>query len=134
MRSILVLGLIAVLAMPHPAGAVDDRELINQLVAGSPWMGENIGERGLGSVSYDVTFGKDSSGGLTGVVANYSIPAFADIANGPIKMPSVKNGVLRFQTRRGTYELKPSIDGTWVGAALSLDETFGAKVTLTRKR
>ena len=134
MRSILGLGLLVVLATLRPAGAVDDRELINQLVAGSPWKGENIGERGLGSVSYEMTFGKDSSGGLTGVIANYSIPAFADIANGPITMPSVKNGVLRFQTRRGTYELKPSMDGTWVGAALSLDQTFGAKVTLTPKR
>src|SRR5713101_245355 len=121
MRSVLALVLIAVLVTPHPTVAVDDAELINQLVAGSPWKGENIGDRGLGSVTYDVTFSKDSSGGLTGVVSNYSIPAFASIANGPIKGPTVKNGVLKFETNRGTYELKPSSDGKWTGSALSLD-------------
>ena len=131
MRLVLALVLLAVLAMPHRTVAVDDTELINQLVEGSPWKGENIGSRGLGSVTYDVTFSKDSSGGLTGVVSNYSIPAFASIANGPIKVPSVKNGVLEFETNRGSYELRPSPDGKWTGAALSLDRTFGATVTLT---
>lgn len=131
MRVVLALVLIAVLWMPHPTAAVDDAELINQLVAGSPWKGENIGDRGLGSVTYDVTFSKDSTGGLAGLVSNYSIAAFASIANGPIKMPSVKNGVLKFETNRGSYELSPSSDGKWTGSALSLDRTFGATVTLT---
>jgi hypothetical protein len=130
MRPLLALVLAAVLAVPHAAAAVDDAELINQLVAGSPWKGENIGARGLGSVTYDMAFGKDSGGGLTGTVSNYSIPAFASVANGPVKAPSVKNGVLTFETNRGTYELKPSTDGKWTGAALSLDRTFGAAVTL----
>ena len=125
------LVMLAMLWMPHPTAAVDDAELINQLVAGSPWKGENIGDRGLGSVSYDVVFSKDSTGGLTGVVSNYSIPAFAKIANGPLKMPSVRNGVLSFETNRGTYELRPGSDGKWTGSALSLDRTFGATVTLT---
>ncbi len=80
MRLVLALVLIAVLWMPHPTAAVDDAELINQLVAGSPWKGENIGDRGRGSVTYDVMLSKDSSGALTGVVSNYSIPAFASIA------------------------------------------------------
>ncbi len=129
----LVLGLLAVLAVLHPARAADDNDLIDQLVTGSPWKGENIGERGLGSVTYDMTFGKDPRGGLTGVMANYSIAAFADVANGPIAMPSVKNGVLRFQTRRGTYELTPTSDGRWAGFASSGDQSFGAKVTLRPK-
>ena len=134
MRLIPALVLIAVLAMPHAVAAVDDAALIGQLVAGSPWKGENIGERGLGSVTYDIVFGNDSSGGLTGVVSNYSIPAFATIANGPVKAPSVKDGVLTFETNRGTYELKPSADGKWSGKALSLDRTFGAAVTLVPSR
>jgi len=131
MRLMQALVMLALLWMPHPTAAVDDAELINQLVAGSPWKGENVGDRGLGSVSYDVVFGKDPTGGLTGVVSNYSIPAFAKIANGPMKMPSVRNGVLRFETNRGSYELSPSSDGKWTGSALSLDRTFGATVTLT---
>ena len=131
MRLVLALVASAVLWMPHPTAAIDDAELITQLVSGSPWKGENIGDRGLGSVTYDVMFSKDSSGGLTGVVSNYSIPAFASIANGPIKVPSVKNGVLKFETNRGSYELNPSSDGKWTGSALSLDRTFGATVTLT---
>ena len=134
MRLALALLLLAVLMVPSPTVAVDDTELINQLVAGSPWTGENIGERDLGSVTYDVMFSKDSSGRLTGVVSNYSIPAFANIANGPIKMPSVANGVLKFQTNRGSYELRPSTDNKWTGAALSLDRTFTATVTLTPAR
>ena len=76
-------------------------------------------------------FSKDSTGGLSGLVSNYSIPAFAKIANGPMKTPSVRNGVLRFETNRGSYELRPSSDGKWTGSALSLDKTFGATVTLT---
>jgi hypothetical protein len=131
MRSVLALVLIALLWMPHPAAAVDDAELINQLVAGSPWKGENIGDRGLGSVTYAVVFSKGASGELRGVVSDYSIPAFASIANGPIKVPSVKSGVLKFETNRGSYELNPSSDGKWRGSALSLDRTFGATVTLT---
>ena len=131
MRLMQALVMITMLWMPHPTAAVDDAELINQLVAGSPWKGENVGDRGLGSVSYDVTFSKDSTGGLSGLVSNYSIPAFAKIANGPMKMPSVTKGVLRFETNRGSYELRPSSDGKWTGSALSLDKTFGATVTLT---
>jgi hypothetical protein len=131
MRLMQALVMITMLCMPHAAAAVDDAELINQLVAGSPWKGENVGDRGLGSVSYDVTFSKDSTGGLSGLVSNYSIPAFAKIANGPMKTPSVRNGVLRFETNRGSYELRPSSDGKWTGSALSLDKTFGATVTLT---
>ncbi len=80
MRLMQALLVVTLLWMPHPTAAVDDAELINQLVAGSPWKGENVGDRGLGSVSYDVAFSKDSTGGLTGVVSNYSIPAFAKIA------------------------------------------------------
>ena len=133
MRLALAVMVLAMLWMPQPIAAVDDAELVSQLVAGSPWKGENIGERGLGSVTYDVAFKKDSNGGLTGVISNYSIPAFARIANGPIKKPSVKNGVLKFETNRGTYELHPAADGTWTGSALSLDRTFGASVTLTPK-
>ncbi len=133
MRLILAVVMLATLWMPQPIAAVDDAALVSQLVSGSPWKGENIGERGLGSVTYDVSFKKDSNGGLTGVVSNYSIPAFAKIANGPIKKPSVKNGVLEFETNRGTYELHPATDGTWTGSALSLDRTFGASVTLTPK-
>jgi len=131
MRLMQALVMITMLWMPHATAAVDDAELINQLVAGSPWKGENVGDRGLGSVSYDVTFSKDSTGGLSGLVSNYSIPAFAKIANGPMKMPSVTKGVLRFETNRGSYELRPSSDGKWTGSALSLDKTFGATVTLT---
>jgi len=131
MRLMQALVMITMLWMPHPTAAVDDAELINQLVAGSPWKGENVGDRGLGSVSYEVTFSKDSTGGLSGLVSNYSIPAFAKIANGPMKMPSVTKGVLRFETNRGSYELRPSSDGKWTGSALSLDKTFGATVTLT---
>ena len=130
MRLAPVLMVIAVLALPPNGAAVDDAELINQLVAGSPWKGENIGERGLGSVTYDVVFSKDSSGGIAGVVSNYSIPAFAAIANGPIKAPSVKNGVLKFETNRGSYELRPAPDGKWSGSGLSGDRSFGAAVTL----
>jgi hypothetical protein len=130
MRLLRALVLVAALGMPQPAVAVDDATLINQLVAGSPWKGENVGERGLGSVTYDVTFKKDAGGGLAGVVSNYSIPAFANIANGPIKKPSLKNGLLKFETNRGTYELSPGADGKWTGSALSLDRTFRAKVTL----
>jgi hypothetical protein len=100
MRLLRALVLVAALGMPQPAVAVDDATLINQLVAGSPWKGENVGERGLGSVTYDVTFKKDAGGGLAGVVSNYSIPAFANIANGPIKKPSLKNGLLKFETNR----------------------------------
>jgi len=48
-----------------------------------------------------------------------------------MKMPSVTKGVLRFETNRGSYELRPSSDGKWTGSALSLDKTFGATVTLT---
>jgi hypothetical protein len=131
MRLMQALVMLALLWMPHPTAAVDDAELISQLVAGSPWKGENVGDRGLGSVTYDVVFNKDSTGGLTGLVSNYSIPAFAKIANGPMKTPSVRNGVLRFETNRGSYELRPSSDGKWTGSALSLDKTFGATVTLT---
>jgi hypothetical protein len=131
MRLMQALVMVTMLWMPHLTAAVDDAELINQLVAGSPWKGENVGDRGLGSVTYDVAFSKDSTGGLTGLVSNYSIPAFAKIANGPMKMPSVRNGVLRFDTNRGSYELSPSSDGKWTGSALSLDRTFGATVTLT---
>jgi hypothetical protein len=130
MRLMQALLVFTMLWMPHPTAAVDDAELINQLVAGSPWKGENIGDRGLGSVRYDVMFSKDSTGGLTGVVSNYSIPAFAKIANGPLKMPSVRNGVLTFETNRGSYELRPGSDGKWTGSALSLDRTFGATVIL----
>ena len=54
MRLVPVLVLVALLCLPHPAAAVDDAALVNQLVAGSPWKGENIGERGMGSVTYDV--------------------------------------------------------------------------------
>jgi hypothetical protein len=133
MRLALTLVLLVALGMPQPIAAVDDAELVGQLVAGSPWKGENIGERGLGSVTYDMAFEKDSKGRLTGVVSNYSIPAFAKIANGPIKKPSVKNGVLKFETNRGSYELHPAPDGKWTGSALSLDRTFGASVTLTPK-
>jgi hypothetical protein len=131
MRLMQALVMITMLWMPQPTAAVDDAELISQLVAGSPWKGENVGDRGLGSVTYDVVFNKDSTGGLTGLVSNYSIPAFAKIANGPMKTPSVRNGVLRFETNRGSYELRPSSDGKWTGSALSLDKTFGATVTLT---
>ena len=131
MRLVPAFALLAILAMPLHARAVDDAALIDQLVARSPWKGLNIGDRGLGTVSYDVTFGKDANGRLTGVISNYSIPAFASIANGPIKMPSVENGVLRFETNRGTYKLTPSPDDTWTGDALSLDKTFGAAVILT---
>jgi len=131
MRLMQALVIITMLWMPQPTVALDDAELISQLVAGSPWKGENVGDRGLGSVSYDVVFGKDPTGGLTGVVSNYSIPAFAKIANGPVKMPSVRNGVLSFETNRGSYELRPGSDGKWTGSALSLDRTFGATVTLT---
>ena len=131
MRLMQALVMITMLWMPHATAAVDDAELINQLVAGSPWKGENVGDRGLGSVTYDVVFSKDSTGGLSGLVSNYSIPAFANIANGPMKMPSVTKGVLRFETNRGSYELRPSSDGKWTGSALSLDKTFGATVTLT---
>ncbi|HEV3348712.1 MAG TPA: hypothetical protein VHC93_16585 [Methylomirabilota bacterium] len=131
MRLMQALVMITMLWMPHPTAALDDAELISQLVAGSPWKGENVGDRGLGSVTYDVVFNKDSTGGLTGLVSNYSIPAFAKIANGPMKTPSVRNGVLRFETNRGSYELRPSSDGKWTGSALSLDKTFGATVTLT---
>jgi hypothetical protein len=130
MRLVPVLGLVALLCMPHPVAAVDDAALVNQLVTGSPWNGENIGERGMGSVTYDVVFAKDSGGRLTGVVSNYSIPAFASIANGPIKKPALKNGVLTFETNRGTYELSPRADGQWAGSARSLDRSFGATVTL----
>src|SRR5262245_19843448 len=133
MRLVLVAILIAILALPPAVAAVDDAVLVEQLVAGSPWKGENIGERGLGSVTYDLTFGKDATGGLTGVMANYSIPAFADVANGPVKMPSVKDGVLTFQTGRGSYRLTPSSGGRWAGFAVSADQSFGAKVTLTPK-
>jgi hypothetical protein len=131
MRLMQALVMVTMLWMPQPTAAADDAELINQLVAGSPWKGENVGDRGLGSVTYDVVFSKDSTGGLTGLVSNYSIPAFAKIANGPMKTPSVRNGVLRFETNRGSYELRPSSDGKWTGSALSLDKTFGATVTLT---
>jgi hypothetical protein len=131
MRLMQALVMITMLWMPQPTAALDDAELISQLVAGSPWKGENVGDRGLGSVTYDVVFNKDSTGGLTGLVSNYSIPAFAKIANGPMKTPSVRNGVLRFETNRGSYELRPSSDGKWTGSALSLDKTFGATVTLT---
>ena len=131
MRLMQALVIITMLWMPQPTAALDDAELISQLVAGSPWKGENVGDRGLGSVTYDVVFNKDSTGGLTGLVSNYSIPAFAKIANGPMKTPSVRNGVLRFETNRGSYELRPSSDGKWTGSALSLDKTFGATVTLT---
>src|SRR5262245_58351874 len=130
MRLARALVLVALLGISHPATAVDDAALIDQLVARSPWKGENIGERGLGSVTYDVTFTKDAGGRFAGVVSNYSIPAFANIANGPIKKPSLKNGVLKFETNRGTYALSPGADGKWTGSALSLDRTFGAKVTL----
>jgi len=131
MRLMQALVIITMLWMPQPTAALDDAELISQLVAGSPWKGENVGDRGLGSVTYDVVFNKDSTGGLTGLISNYSIPAFAKIANGPMKTPSVRNGVLRFETNRGSYELRPSSDGKWTGSALSLDKTFGATVTLT---
>jgi len=118
------------LCLPHPAAAVDNAALVNQLVTGSPWKGENIRERGMGSVTYDVVFAKDSGGRLTGVVSNYSIPAFASVANGPIKKPVLKNGVLTFETNRGTYQLSPRADGKWAGSARSLDRSFGATVTL----
>jgi hypothetical protein len=131
MRLMQALVMVMMLWMPQPTAALDDADLISQLVAGSPWKGENVGDRGLGSVTYDVVFNKDSTGGLTGLVSNYSIPAFAKIANGPMKTPSVRNGVLRFETNRGSYELRPSSDGKWTGSALSLDKTFGATVTLT---
>ena len=131
MRLMQALVMVMMLWMPHPTAALDDAELISQLVAGSPWKGENVGDRGLGSVTYDAVFSKDSTGGLAGLVSNYSIPAFAKIANGPMKTPSVRNGVLRFETNRGSYELRPSSDGKWTGSALSLDKTFGATVTLT---
>jgi hypothetical protein len=131
MRLMQALVMITMVWMPQPTAALDDAELISQLVAGSPWKGENVGDRGLGSVTYDVVFNKDSTGGLTGLVSNYSIPAFAKIANGPMKTPSVRKGVLRFETNRGSYELRPSSDGKWTGSALSLDKTFGATVTLT---
>jgi len=130
MRLLPILVLVAVLGLPHPGAAVDDTALIDQLVAGSPWKGENVGERGLGSVTYDVAFAKDSDGRITGVVSNYSIPAFASIANGPIKKPAVANGVLTFETNRGTYRLSPRADGKWAGHAQSLDRSFGATVTL----
>ncbi|HEY7039459.1 MAG TPA: hypothetical protein VID28_11420 [Methylomirabilota bacterium] len=130
MRLVLAFALAVLLWTPHPSAAVDDAVLIDQLVAGSPWKGENIGERGLGSVTYDLAFVTDSRGGLTGVVSNYSIPAFASIANGPIKKPALKNGVLTFETNRGTYEVRPDAGGKWTGSALSLDRTFKAAVTL----
>jgi hypothetical protein len=123
MRLLPTLVLVALLGLPHPSAAVDDTALIDQLVAGSPWKGENIGERGLGSVTYDLAFAKDSGGQITGVVSNYSIPAFASVANGPIKKPAVANGVL-------TYQLSPRADGKWAGYAQSLDRSFGATVTL----
>jgi len=131
MRLMQALVMVMMLWMPQPTAALDDADLISQLVAGSPWKGENVGDRGLGSVTYDVVFNKDSTGGIAGLVSNYSIPAFAKIANGPMKTPSVRNGVLRFETNRGSYELRPSSDGKWTGSALSLDKTFGATVTLT---
>ena len=134
MRLVPVVVLLAALLLPDLAVAVDDAELIDQLVARSPWTGLNIGDGGLGTVSYDITFAKDSSGRLTGVVSNYSIPAFAGIANGPVKMPSVKDGVLRFETNRGTYKLTLEPDGKWTGDALSLDRSFGAAVRLTPTR
>ena len=129
MRLLPALVLVALLSA-HPAAAVDDTALIDQLVAGSPWKGENIGERSLGSVTYDVAFAKDSDGRITGVVSNYSIPAFASIANGPIKKPAVEHGVLTFETNRGTYQLSPRADGKWAGHARSLDRSFSATVTL----
>lgn len=131
MRLVTAIVLLAVVAMPLAAEAADDAALIEQLVAGSPWKGLNIGDRGLGTVSYNVTFSKDANGRLSGVVSDYSIPAFAAIANGPVKTPSVTNGVLRFETNRGTYQLAPDTDGMWTGDALSLDKSFGAAVTLT---
>src|SRR5262245_34626693 len=131
MRAILSVLLLAGILLPHSATGADDAALIDQLVARSPWKGENIGERGLGSVTYDLSFSKDPAGRLAGVVSNYSIEAFASVANGPVKSPSVKNGVLTFQTRRGAYEVRPASGGRWSGTALSLDQTCGAKVTLT---
>ena len=63
-----------------------------------------------------------------------ALPAFAQIANGPVKRPAVRDGVLTFETNRGSYELRPDPDGNWTGRALSLDKSFGAKVTLTPAR
>ena len=45
MRLLPALVLIAVLAASPAAVAADDAALIDQLVTGSPWKGENIGER-----------------------------------------------------------------------------------------
>ena len=131
MHLVRIFVLLATLAVPVLAVALDDAALIDQLVARSPWKGLNIGDGGLGTVSYDITFDKDSSGRLTAVVSNYSIPAFAGIANGPVKAPSVEKGVLRFETNRGSYKLTPGPDEKWTGDALSLDKSFGAAVSLT---
>ena len=114
MRLVIALVLIGILLTPIVALAIDDAELVERLIAGSPWKG-TITDAGAGRpVTWDMAFNKEGEK-FVGVVSNISVPQAR--GSGYVKFLTVKNGVIEFTSSTGasSYELKYTDHGTLAG-------------------
>lgn len=128
MRQIM-LALVLLLGFAGAALAIDDAELIERLVGGSPWSGFNVQQPSGAVVNYRMIFKKQGDE-LTGNIEEIS-NLYAKF-DGPVKYLTAKNGVLEFESSSGSpYTLKYSDDGKLVGIAKWRDGRGSADVKLT---